>query len=53
MQPRRYSKKNFKTELQNKPKTTLKVLEKPAVLSYEEFGGLSNLGLQDCVYNVV
>jgi hypothetical protein len=40
MQPRKYSKKNFKTELQKKPKTNSKVLEKPAVLSYEELGGL-------------
>jgi hypothetical protein len=30
MQPRRYSKKNFKTELQKKPKTTSKVLKKLA-----------------------
>jgi hypothetical protein len=53
MQPRKYSKKNFKTELQKKPKTTLEVLEEPAVLSYEELGGLSDLGLRDCVHNVV
>jgi hypothetical protein len=45
MQPRKYSKKNFKTELQKKPKTTWKVFEEPAVLSYEELGGLSNSGL--------
>jgi hypothetical protein len=45
MQPRKYSKKNFKMELQKKPKTTLKVLEKPTVLSYEELGGLSDPGL--------
>jgi hypothetical protein len=45
MQPRKYSKKNFKTELQKKPKTTSKVLKEPEVLSYEELGGLSNLGL--------
>jgi hypothetical protein len=32
MQPRKYS-KNFKTELQKKPKTTSKVLEEPAELS--------------------
>jgi hypothetical protein len=38
MQPRKYSKKNFKTELQKKPKTTSEVLEEPAVLSYEELG---------------
>jgi hypothetical protein len=53
MQPRKYSKKNFKTELQKKPKTTLEVLEEPAVLSYEELGGLSDLRLRDCVHNVV
>jgi hypothetical protein len=53
MQPRKYSKKNFKMELQKKPKTTLKVLEEPAVLSYEELGGLSDPGLWDCVHNVV
>jgi hypothetical protein len=35
MQPRKYSKKNFKTELQKKLKTSLEVLEEPAVLSYE------------------
>jgi hypothetical protein len=35
MQPRKYSTKNFKMELQEKPKTASKVLEKPAVLSYE------------------
>jgi hypothetical protein len=44
MQPRKYSKKNFKTKLQKKPKTTLKILEKPAVLSYEELGGLVRSG---------
>jgi hypothetical protein len=53
MQPRKYSKKNFKTELQKKPKTTSKVLEKPAVFSYEELGGLSDPRLRDCVHNVV
>jgi hypothetical protein len=41
MQPRKYSKKTFKTEFQKKPKTTSEVLEMPAVLSYEELGGLS------------
>jgi hypothetical protein len=39
--------------LQKKPKTTSKVLEKPAVLNYEELGGFSNPALQDCVHNVV
>jgi hypothetical protein len=53
MQPRKYSKKNFKTELQKKPKTTSKVHEEPAVLSYEELGGLSDPGLRDCVHKVV
>jgi hypothetical protein len=40
-------------ELQKKPKTTSKVHEEPAVLSYEELGGLSDPGLWDCVYNLV
>jgi hypothetical protein len=53
MQPRNYSKKNFKTELQKKPKTTSEVLEEPAVLTYEELGGLSDPGLWDGVHNVV
>jgi hypothetical protein len=53
MQPRKYSKKNFKTELQKKPKTTPEVLEEPTVLNYEELGGLSDPGLRDCVHNVV
>jgi hypothetical protein len=43
MQLRKYSKKNFKTELQKKPKTTLEVLEMPTVLGYEELGGLSGI----------
>jgi hypothetical protein len=53
MQPRKYSNKNFKMELQKKPKSTSKVLEEPAVLNYKQLGGLSDPGLQDCVYNVV
>jgi hypothetical protein len=53
MQLRKYSKKNFKTELQKKLKSTSKVLEEPAILSYEELGGLSDPGLRDCVHNVV
>jgi hypothetical protein len=53
MQPTKYSKKNFKMELQKKPKTTSEVLEEPVVLSYEEFGGLSDPGLGDCVHNIV
>jgi hypothetical protein len=52
MQPGKYSKKDFKTELYKKPKTTLKVFDKPAVLSYEELGGLSDPGPRDCVHNV-
>jgi hypothetical protein len=52
MQPRKYLKK-FKMELQKKSKTTSKVLEEPAVLSYEELGDLSDPGLRDCVHNVV
>jgi hypothetical protein len=44
MQPRKYSKKNFKTELQEKPKTASKVLEKLAVLSYEELGACQTWG---------
>jgi hypothetical protein len=43
MRPRKYSKKNFKMEFQKKPKTTLEVLEMPAVLGYEELGGLSGI----------
>jgi hypothetical protein len=39
-------KKNIKTELHKKLKTTLEVLEKAAVLSYEELGGLSDPGLR-------
>jgi hypothetical protein len=53
MQPRKYSKKNFKTELPKKPKTASEELEKPAVLSYKELGGLSDPGLRGCVHNVV
>jgi hypothetical protein len=53
MQPSKYSKKDFKTELQEKSKTASKVLDKPAVLSYEELGGLSDPGPRDCVHNVV
>jgi hypothetical protein len=53
MQPKNYLKKNFKTELQEKPKIASKVLEKPAILSYEELGGLSDPGLRGCVHNVV
>jgi hypothetical protein len=53
MEPSKYSKKNFKMELQKKPKTTSKVLEKPVVLSYEELRGLSDPRPRGCVHNVV
>jgi hypothetical protein len=53
MQPIKYSKKDFKTELRKKSRTTSKVLDKLAVLSYEELEGLSDPGLRDCVHNVV
>jgi hypothetical protein len=53
MQPSKYSKKDFKTKLQRKSKTASKVLNKPAVLSYEELRGLSDPGPQDWVHNVV
>jgi hypothetical protein len=44
MRPKEYSKKDFNTELQKKSKTTSEVLKEPAVLSYEELGGLSDPG---------
>jgi hypothetical protein len=53
MQPSKYSKKDFKTKLQKKSKTALEVLDKPAVLSYDELGGLSDPGPRDCVHSVV
>jgi hypothetical protein len=53
MQPSKYSKKDFKTKLQKKSKTALKVLDKPAIFSYEELGGLSDPGPRDWVRNVV
>jgi hypothetical protein len=43
MQPRKYSKNTFKMEFQKKSKTTSEVLEMPAVLGYEELGGLSGI----------
>jgi hypothetical protein len=52
-QPRKYSKKNFKTELQEKPKTASKVLDKPAALSFEKLGGFSDPGLRNYLHNVV
>jgi hypothetical protein len=53
MQPRKYSKKDFKMKLLKKSKITPEVLDKPAVLSYEELGGLSDPGLRGCVHSVV
>jgi hypothetical protein len=53
MQPSKYSKKDFQTELKKKPKTTSKVLDKPAVLSYEELEGLSDPGPRDYVHDGV
>jgi hypothetical protein len=54
MQPSKYSKKDFKTKLQRKKsKTISKVLDKPADLSYEELGGLSDPGPRGCVHSVV
>jgi hypothetical protein len=53
MQPGKYSKKVFKTKLQKKSKTASKVLDEPAVLSYEELGGLSDPGSPGWVCNVV
>jgi hypothetical protein len=53
MQPSKYLKKDFKTKLQKRLKTTSKVLEKPVVLSYKELGGLSDPEPRDCVHSVV
>jgi hypothetical protein len=53
MQPSEYSKKDFKMELQRSRRLLRKVLDKPAVLSYEELRGLLDPGSQDCVHNVV
>jgi hypothetical protein len=53
MQPSKYSKKDFKTKLQKKSKIALKVLDKPAVLSYEELGGLLDPGPPGWAHNVV
>jgi hypothetical protein len=53
MQPSKYSKKSFKTKLQKKSKTASKVLNKPAVLSYEELGGLSDPGPPGWAHDVV
>jgi hypothetical protein len=53
MQSSKYSKKVFKMKLQKKLKIALKVLDKPAVLSYEELGGLSDPGSPSWAHNVV
>jgi hypothetical protein len=53
MRPSKYSKKDFKMKLQKKSKTVSEVLDRPAVLSYKELGGLSDPGPQDCVHSVV
>jgi hypothetical protein len=53
MQPSKYLKKDFKMKLQKKSKAASKVLDKPAVLSYVELGGLSDPGPRDWVHNVV
>jgi hypothetical protein len=53
MQPGMYSKKVFKTKLQKKSKTASKVLDKAAVLSYEELGGLSDPGPPGWAHNIV
>jgi hypothetical protein len=52
MQPSKYSKKDSKTKLQKKLKIASRVLDKPAVLSYEEVRGLSDPGPWDWVHNV-
>jgi hypothetical protein len=53
MQPSEYLKKDFKAELQRRQRLLRKVLDKPAVLSYEELRGFSDLGPRDCIHNVV
>jgi hypothetical protein len=52
MQPSKYSKTEVKMKLQKKSKTASKVFDKPAVLSYEELGGLSDPEPRDWVHNV-
>jgi hypothetical protein len=52
-QPKEYSKKDFKAMLQKKSKTASEVLEEPALLSYEELGGLSDPGPRGCVCSIV
>jgi hypothetical protein len=53
MQSEEYLKRNFKMELRKKSKTASEVLKKPAVLSYEELGGLSDPGPRGCVHQEV
>jgi hypothetical protein len=53
MQPSKYSKKDFKSKLLKKSKTTSEVLDKLVVLSYEVLGGLSDPGQRGCVHSVV
>jgi hypothetical protein len=53
MHPSDYLKKDFKIDLQRSWRLLRKVLDKPAVLSYEELGGLSDPGPQDCIHNIV
>jgi hypothetical protein len=50
MQPKEYSKKDFNTEPRKKSKITSEVLKEPAILSYEEIGGLSDPGPRGCVH---
>jgi hypothetical protein len=53
MRPSKNSKKVFKTKLQKKSKTASKVLDKPAVLSYKELGGLLDPGPPGWAHNIV
>jgi hypothetical protein len=53
MQGEKYSKRDFKMELRKKSKIASEVLEEPAILSYEELGGLSDPGPRGCVHQGV
>jgi hypothetical protein len=53
MQSSKYSKKVIKMKLQKKSKTASEVLDKPAVLRYEELGGLLDPGPPGWAHNVV
>jgi hypothetical protein len=53
MQGEEYSKRDFQMELRKKSKIASEVLEEPAVLSYEELGGLSDPGPRGCVHQGV